>query len=344
MLEIEDPDGSLRRLLTLIDGSRTAGEIEREFRALVPSSELNVAEALNDLDKAGLLIDGADDVTLDGYHLERWSRNLGFFETYASLSRSKYAMQEKLRDCKVTLLGLGGLGSHLSLDLLGLGVQDLRVVDFDKVVLSNLNRQILYTEAEIGESKVELAVRRMSSYYPVARIEGVERKLSSAQDVHDMVAGRDFTFCVIDRPKLYAHRWANEGCVRAGVPFLVGGVETQRALTYLVIPGVTGCVECWRLLAADDESTRVLRAQMEHRHGEISVGPDLAAFGPLVTTVTAMLLTEFVRFVTGIAAPVSAGRLMEIRFGDFALREAEQWSRLQDCPVCRDVPPPAGAS
>jgi molybdopterin/thiamine biosynthesis adenylyltransferase len=341
MLEIEDADGCIRRLLTLADGSRTASEIEQEFHAANPSSQLDVAGVLSDLDNAGVLIDGSERVVLDAYHLERWKRNIGFFETYASLSRSKYAMQEKLRDCKVTLLGLGGIGSHLSFDLLGLGIEDLRIVDFDKVELSNLNRQILYTEADIGEPKVGIAVRRLSSYYPGARIDAVERKLSSAEDFYDMVAGRDFTVCVIDRPKLDVHRWINEASVRADVPYVVGGVETQRAITFMVIPGITGCAECWRLSAADDELTRTVRSQMGERHDQPGVGPDAAAFGPLVTTVTAMLATDLVRFVTGIAPPVSAGRLMEIRFGDFMLAEAERWDRLPGCPVCQDVAPTA---
>lgn len=340
MLEIEDPDGNVGRLLELVDGSRTTQQIEQQFRPADPAVPYNVRDALRDLAEAGLVIDTEEPTTLDGYHQERWKRNLGFFETYATLSRGKFAMQERLRDCKVTLLGVGGVGSHLSLDLLGVGVQDLRVVDFDKVELSNLNRQILYTEEDIGRPKVELAVRRLSAYYPAARIDGVERRLSSVEDIQEVVAGRDFAFCVIDRPKLHALRWANEACVRSRVPYMAGGVETQRAMTFLVIPGTTGCGECWRLSAADDERTRALRAQMDQRHGEITVGPDVAAFGPLVTTMTAMLITEFVRFVTGIAPPISAGRLMEMRFDDLVLRQAEVWNRLPDCPVCQDVPVP----
>jgi molybdopterin/thiamine biosynthesis adenylyltransferase len=336
MLEIEDADGSRRRLLTLIDGSRTIDEIERDFHAAAPSSDLDVAEAIKDLDEAGVLIDATVPVELDAYELERWRRNLGFFETYARISVSKYAMQEKIRDCKVTLLGLGGIGSHISLDLLGLGIQDLRVVDFDKVELSNLNRQILYTEADIGQPKVDRAVRRLSAYYPAARIDGIQRRLSSADDVFAVVAGRDFTICVVDKPRLQMQRWATEAHVRAGVPYAVGGVDTQRALMFLVIPGVTGCAECWRLTAGDNAETRALRAQMKPP-SDVSTGIDLAAFGPLVTTVTAMLVTEFVRYITGIAAPVSAGRLMEVRFGDFVLREAEQWGRLPHCPVCGDA-------
>lgn len=336
MLEIEDADGSLSHLLALIDGSRTIDEIEREFHAAAPSSGLDVTEAIKDLDEAGVLIDAAEPVRLDEYSRERFRRNLGFFETYARMSLSKYTMQEKIRDCRVTLLGLGGIGSHISLDLLGLGVQDLRVVDFDTVELSNLNRQILYTEADIGQPKVELAVRRLSAYYPAANIEGIQRRLNSADDVYAVVAERDFTICVVDKPRLRMQGWANEAHVRAGIPYAVGGVETQRGLMFMVNPGMTGCAECWRLAAADDERTHALRAQMEPP-GDVSTGIDLAAFGPLVTTVTAMLVTEFVRYVTGIAPPISAGRLMEIRFGDFMLHEAEQWSRLSHCPVCKDV-------
>ncbi|MBC3841481.1 hypothetical protein GXW82_17905 [Streptacidiphilus sp. 4-A2] len=62
--------------------------------------------------------------------------------------------------------GVGGVGSHVSLDVLGLGVRDLKVLDFDKVELSNLNRQILYSEADIGHRKVELAVRRSAATTP----------------------------------------------------------------------------------------------------------------------------------------------------------------------------------
>ena len=52
---------------------------------------------------------------------------------------------------------------------------------------------------------------------------------------------------MVDRPKMEIMHWVNEGCVRAGVPFIAGGLETQRAVYFTVIPGVSGCIECWRL-------------------------------------------------------------------------------------------------
>jgi molybdopterin/thiamine biosynthesis adenylyltransferase len=341
MFEIEDPDGDVRALLALLDGSRTATEVESAFRQQRPDSTFDIPAAIAQLDSEGLVEDGAAPTVLDAYELERWKRNLGFFETYATLERNKFTMQERLRDCKVGLLGAGGVGSHVSFDLMGLGVRDLTLVDFDKVELSNLNRQILYTEGDIGNRKVELAVRRLSEYYPGATINGVERMLGSADDVEEIIRDRDFVFCAVDRPKMHVVRWVNDACVRAGVPFIGGGVETQRSVIYLIIPGVTGCMACWQLSAASDERTLAVRAQMEPRHTEGGIGPDLAAFGPMVSALTTLMVTEFVRLIAGVSEPIAAGRLMEMHFADLATRQVEQWQRRADCPVCGENAPVA---
>jgi len=344
LLEIEDPNHDIRELIALLDGSRTLDEVDRAFRERRPDSDLDVPVAVTELDNAGMLGDASAVTTLDSYEQERWKRNIGFFDIYASLADNKYAMQERIRDCKVALLGLGGVGSYVALTLLGAGVRDLRVVDFDKVELSNLNRQILYSEQAIGERKIEVALDRLRGYYPRAEISGVERKLMSVDDVAEVVADRDFLFCAVDRPKLHVIRWVNEACVRAGVTFIGGGVELQRSVIYLVIPGVTGCTECWRLASADDDRTRALRVQMEKRHAEnTGVGPDMAAFGPLVSVLNSLMVTEFVRHVTGIVPPIAAGRLMQTSFEDMTTTEAEQWQRRPDCPVCGGVAPRVSA-
>jgi molybdopterin/thiamine biosynthesis adenylyltransferase len=340
LLEIEDPDRAVRELVALLDGTRTIDEIDQAFRQQRPGSDFDVRSAIVQFDEAGLIEDADAPSTLNADELERWKRNLGFFETYASLSRNKYAMQERVRDCKVTLLGLGGVGSYVSLTLLGCGVRDLLVVDFDKVELSNLNRQILYSEDAIGQRKIDVAVSRLQGYNRDARITAVEQMLTSAADIENVVTGRDFVFCMIDRPKMHVIRWLNEACVRAGVPFVGGGIELQRSMIYLVIPGVTGCIECWQRASANDENTRALRAQMEERHSTNSgVGPDLSAFGPLVSVLNSLMTSEFIRFVTGIAPPIAAGRLVETRFDSLTIATAEQWDRLPDCPVCRDIAP-----
>jgi molybdopterin/thiamine biosynthesis adenylyltransferase len=337
ILEIEDPDGDVRALLALLDGTRTPEQIADEFRVARVGSSFVVSDALTQLDQAGVIEDATAPTSLDAYQLERWKRNLGFFETYASLSDNKYTMQERLIERRVGMMGCGGVGSHVSLDLLGLGVGDLKVLDCDKVDLSNLNRQILFNESDIGERKVDLAVNRLRAYAPTATITGVDQLLSSADDVYDFVSDRDFVFSLIDRPKMHIANWVNEACVRAGVPLIGGGVETQRSLMFLIVPGITGCVECWRRSSANSDRTLALRTQMADVHTAAGLGPDLAAFGCMVTAVTTLFVTEFVRYVTGIAPPLAAGRLIEVRFDDLAVRPVEVWERDPDCPVCQDV-------
>jgi molybdopterin/thiamine biosynthesis adenylyltransferase len=339
LLEIEDPQGELRALFEMLDGSLDVDEIERRYRSLAPGAALDPRTAIGQLDEAGVLMNAADTTTLDEYELERYSRNIGFFETYSRLDYGKHAMQERLRDCRVALLGVGGVGSHLAPDLLGLGVQDLRIVDFDTLQLSNFNRQVLYAEADIGRNKVDRALERLRAYSSRARVAAVTRRLGSPDDVYEVVHDRDIVFACVDGPRQIVE-WFNAGCVRAGVPFISGGVETQRALLYTVVPGVSGCVECWKRGAGRDEVSRTIMERMIQMHeDDPTSGQYAAAFGPLVTVDTGLMVTELVRLVTGIAPPLSVGRLIEARFDDLVPREAEVWERQPDCPVCAGVTP-----
>src|SRR5207245_1706317 len=114
----EDPRGELRPLFELLDGQRTLEQIEEAYRQAHPSSSVNVREIVAQLDEGGFLVDAAAPSGLDAHDRERWSRNLGLFETYATLTQSKYDLQQRLCGARVALLGVGGVGTHLALDLL----------------------------------------------------------------------------------------------------------------------------------------------------------------------------------------------------------------------------------
>lgn len=339
--QINDPTGAIRRLLALLDGSRTVDAVSRDLSAEFPEvTHEEIVAALEQFDAAGFLIDAATsaDGILDDYELRRWERNINFFGSYARLGENKYAMQAKLRDCRVTLLGLGGLGSHLLFDMAALGVGNVRAVEFDRVEISNLNRQILYRESDVGQPKLERAVARIKEFNSRMNIEPVDLKISSVEDVVEVITGADVVICVADRPKVEIVNWVNEACVRKGIPLTTGGLDTQRAVYYTVIPGQTGCVQCWRRQVSEtDETSHELLAEKTERQ----IGGDNAAFGPLVTMTTGFLLGELVRLVTGIAPPVATGRLMELRFQDYSVSTAERWERSEDCAVCGTAATPS---
>jgi molybdopterin/thiamine biosynthesis adenylyltransferase len=287
------------------------------------------------------LLNGAHqpDGILDEYELDRWHRNLNFFGAYCNLSQSKYELQARLRECRVTLLGLGGLGNHLLLDMAAMGIGHVRAIEFDRVELSNLNRQILYRDRDIGKEKLELAVSRVRDFNPRIDIEPVQLQIASSDDVRQVAEGADLLICAADRPKMELFNWVNAACVQAGVPLMSGGLDTEYSLHTTVLPGRTGCIECWRrqVAATDPASARLLQQKRDLR-----ITGDRSAFAPLVVMTTGFILGELTRLVTGIAPPIAAGRLMRLRFSDYELTEVERWSRLPDCPVCGSATGSAG--
>jgi molybdopterin/thiamine biosynthesis adenylyltransferase len=338
-LEIADPDGAVHRLLTLLDGTRTVPEVHRDL--VVDHSRVTLADveaAITTFDQAEFLLDASytPDGMLDEYELSRWERNINFFGAYARLADNKYLPQRKLADCRVTLLGLGGLGSHLLLDMAALGIGHIRIVDFDRVELSNLNRQILYSEVDVGQPKIERAEDRVRQFTSQLDLETMSRRLSSADDVLEAADGADILISAADRPKTEIMGWVNEAIVQHNIPMITGGLDTRRCLYYSVIPGQTGCIECWRQQVRRDDpvSDRLLDNRRAHQ-----ISGDKAAFVPLVAMSTALILGELVRLVTGLAPPLAAGRLMHARFDDYQIRVAETWERLPDCPVCGSLAP-----
>lgn len=339
---LRDADGRVRRLVELLDGTRTVPEITADLQSAYPDATgADVDGAVAALDGLTLLQDAdAPTLGLSATQLERWDRNLGFFETYASLDTSKYELQRRLMDAKVAMLGVGGVGSHVLIDLVAMGVGDIRIVDFDTVQLSNLNRQILYGEQYLGQSKIDVARERTLAFNSELRLDTVQTQLGSADDVFKVVHDRDVVVAAVDRPKTTILGWLNEGCVRAGAPLLTGGVDTQRALHYTVVPGLSGCVECWQSGAEAEEATsrRVFDAVRAQAAEGRYFGEDRAAFNGLVTLQTAFLVGEVVRLATRVARPLSVGRALQVFFHDPQLQEAEGWTRRPDCPVCGSAP------
>jgi molybdopterin/thiamine biosynthesis adenylyltransferase len=343
LTSLEEGDGRVADLLEQLDGSRTPEEV---LAALVPRfpdlTQSDVDGAIADLDDSGLLQDAADKGDdFSPAARERWSNNLGFFETYASLATSKYEFQRRIRDAKIAVLGVGGIGSHVLIDLVAIGFHDIRIVDFDRIELANFNRQIIYGEPDLGEVKVQVAAARAKALNGSVRIDQVEKRLTSAEDVYQVVRDRDVVVAVVDRPKTHVAQWVNEGCVRAGTALIGGGVDTQRAVHYGMVPGITGCLECWySSVHANDPASRMVQDVM----GEIdrtgaSYGEDTSAFNGLVSLDAGMLVSEMVRMTSRVTPPLALGRMLGLTFQDPRLREMESWKPDPDCSLCGDVTP-----
>ena len=172
----DDEQGNIWALLTLLDGTRTHAQIVVDMQARNPIiTDADVCGAIGELANAGYLEDAnlpASAAAFGPLELERYRRNLEFFSYFKTEGNTtNFDYQARLRSSKVTVLGLGGLGSFVALSLVSAGVGDVLLVDYDNVELSNLNRQVLYTSSDIGRLKTEAAAERLAAVNPHVRLE-----------------------------------------------------------------------------------------------------------------------------------------------------------------------------
>lgn len=139
-----------------------------------------------------------------------------------SLPEIGEAGQEKLHKAKVLIVGVGGLGSPIALYLAGAGVGTLGLVDDDVVSLSNLQRQVLYSEAEVGQSKVYCAAKRLKALNSDVHIVTYPFRLHK-ENINELLKEYEF---IVDGCDNFATRYLlNDACVALKKPYIYGAIQ-----------------------------------------------------------------------------------------------------------------------
>lgn len=332
--EIEDPDGRYSRLIALLDGTRTVEQLVIELGGTLP--EPDVRTALDSLTETGYLEDAEAPLPLelDADELQRYRANINFFNTLDTSDRSKYDYQVELKRLRVALIGMGGIGSNVAMALAELGVGHLAAVDFDRIELSNLNRQVLYSTAEVGELKSVAAARRLHAFNPTMEFSASADRIASERDAADFVdaAHADVVFCLADKPNGYIDYWVNRACVARGVTMIAGSIFAGIGNAYAVLPGTSACFQC--RVARELRDAPELAEEVRYvRDSQFNVSN--GATGPTCMFHAYFLVYEMLRIKLGIAAPLTADRLFEINFLTFE-QHFTDFPRLPDCEVCGD--------
>lgn len=148
--------------------------------------------------------------------------------------------QQRLLQSKVLLVGAGGLGSPVALYLAAAGVGTIGVVDGDTVSITNLQRQVLHSTADIGRPKVDVAKERMQAMNPDVQVDTYECYLSEANAM-ELIAPYDF---VIDGTDNFATKYlVNDACVLQGKAFTMGGINRYSGQLMTHVPG-SACYRC----------------------------------------------------------------------------------------------------
>ena len=142
---------------------------------------------------------------------------------------------------KILIVGVGGLGCPASLALAEAGVGTLGLMDPDKVELSNLHRQILYSDKNLGRSKVEAAGEYLKMHYPQTKATLIPEAFG-AENAGKYLGEYDVIIDGLDR--LEKKFFLNDWCVKLKKPFVHAGVVKFEAQVLPVLPGQTACLRC----------------------------------------------------------------------------------------------------
>ena len=149
--------------------------------------------------------------------------------------------QEKLKRARVFIAGAGGLGSPVAIYLAVAGIGTIRIVDHDRVELSNLNRQILHQDDNVGDTKADSAAAKLTKLNPGVKIEAIAETITEA-DVTRLVGDSDLIVDAMDNlPTRYL---LNKTAIEKDIPFFHGAVYGFEGRVMTVIPGKTACLNC----------------------------------------------------------------------------------------------------
>ena len=189
---------------------------------------------LQDGDDVYILPAVAGGSELSSEDLDRYSRQV-------MLEEIGYQGQLKLQQAKVCVVGVGGLGNPITTRLVAMGVGTIRIVDRDVIELSNLHRQTMFDDSDVGEIKVEVAEKKLQKLNPNVTIEALPISVNDYTAL-EVVDGCDLVIDALD--SVNARYSLNKACVKKNIPFVTGAAVGVSGQAFTILPKKSACYHC----------------------------------------------------------------------------------------------------
>jgi len=237
-------------------------------------------------------------------------KELARYQRQIIISDIGEAGQKKIRSARIFIAGMGGLGSISSYYLAAAGIGELVIVDRDTVEMTNLNRQIVHSTADIGMPKVLSAKKKLEALNPHCAVRPMNIEVKK-ENIIELVG--DCSIIIDATDNIETRRILNYASHKKNLPFIYGGVSKFDGMITTFIPGKTPCFEC---LFPDTKTQK---------------GVD-GVIGPLPGIVGSLQAMEAVKILLGMEG-LLAGRLLFISVADMSFREIKV-ERNPDCMIC----------
>ena len=262
---------------------------------------------LKDGDSVYILPAVAGGAELTSEEMQRYSRQV-------MLEEIGFEGMEKIRGAKVCVVGAGGIGNPVITQLVAMGIGSLRIVDRDVIEVTNLHRQHLYTDDDIGRVKVEAAAERLRKLNPGVQIEAVPTSVTKFT-AESIVKGFDVVIDALD--SVDARYALNDACIKNNIPLIYAGAIGVTGSVSTILPNKSACLRCMFPELNEDEMPA---CSTEGVHPSI------------LYLVAGIQVSEAVKIIKG-EEPTLVNKLLYIDLGQLSFDKV-QMHRQQECPSC----------
>ena len=296
-------DGSPRSLINIYINGKNAKFSSGLDTELKENDEIYILPAV-----AGGSHDTGGEVSdLSEKELDRYSRQI-------MLEEIGYQGQLKLKQSKVCVVGVGGLGNPITARLAAMGVGKIRIVDRDVIELSNLHRQTMFNEDDVGQVKVEIAAKKLRKLNPDIIIEELPVSIND-YTAFDAVDGCDVVIDALD--SVNARYSLNKACIEKKIPFVTGAAVGVTGQSFTILPNESACYHC--LFPALDEDS-MPTCSIEGVHPSI------------LSIIGGIEVSEAVKIITG-KEPSLRDKVLHVDLENLIFNFTKV-SKVEECSVC----------
>ncbi len=250
---------------------------------------------------------GGEVSDLSEKELDRYSRQV-------MLQEIGYQGQLKLKQSRVCVVGVGGLGNPITTRLAAMGVGKIRIVDRDVIELSNLHRQTMFDEDDVGQVKVETAAKKLRKLNNDIIIEELPVSINDYTAL-DAVDGCDVVIDALD--SVNARYSLNRACIEKKIPFVTGAAVGVTGQTFTIVPNESACYHC--LFPALDEDS-MPTCSIEGVHPSI------------LSIIGGIEVSEAVKIITG-KKPSLQDKVLHVDLENLIFNFTKV-SKVEECSVC----------
>ncbi|GAB5051687.1 ThiF family adenylyltransferase [Pediococcus ethanolidurans] len=331
VLSIRDPTSKWYYLLTLLDGNTTLGQIYDLFNKSYDTTLHDILAVLAKLEKENAVTVLKHSFASLSAH-QRFNSDLTY---YFSEGLNGGDILKKMSTVKIAVLGAGGGGSQIVLQLANMGVKHIHVVDPDNIDESNLNRQFLFTKGQVGQKKVDALSKFINDRDSSVDLTISYRRIRTVQDALHETANCDWAFCALDEPPYISQRIVNRACYLQKIPSVYAFSSRDSAKLFFVHPGKSGCADCLLLQNNSDGFRKMI------------VGLQSSNFTPMTPTISPNMTLEASWIVRRwLDDFLNRKNLTNILFRfDFNRMEEDpfkKFKQMPECPTCGESTNKAG--